>query len=91
MFRMSFDRSMFENVKKRLTICVHVYTNSSLCTQFAFIHAQPGFIRTQTYSCVHISVLQFIRTLFPTYVHVLSAYVRRHGPACACHQSRTLF
>ena len=61
MFRMSFNRSMLENVKQP-TICVHAYMDSSLHTQLSFMRVLPAFIRTQTYSCVHVSALEFTRT-----------------------------
>ena len=31
MFRMSFDRSVLENVEEWPTICVHAYVDLSLC------------------------------------------------------------
>ena len=91
MFRMSFDRSMLENVKEQPTVYVHAYTDSSLHMQLSFMCVLPAFMRTRTYSCIHISVLEFTRMWFPTCVSVPRAYVRRHGFACACRQSRTLF
>ena len=91
MFRMIFNRSMLENVKEQPTICVHAYMDSSLHTQLSFMRVLLAFIRTRTYSCVHVSALEFTRTQFPTCVSIPSAYVRKHRSACACHQSRTLF
>ena len=85
MFRKSFDRSMHENVEERPTVYVHLYAESSLCTQLAFMHAGLGYIHTWTYSCVCVYVLEFMRMQFTSCVHVPSPYIRRHEPMCACH------
>ena len=75
MFRVSFDRSMLENVEERPTVCVHAYADLSLCTRLAFMCVRLGFMHTQTYSCVRVP----------------SAHIHRHEPACICHQSGTIF
>ena len=75
MFRVSFDRSMLENVEERPIVCVHAYADSSLRTRLAFMRVRLGFMHTQTYSCVRM----------------LSAHIRRHEPACICCQLRTIF
>ena len=91
MFRKSFNRSMLENVKERPIVYVHVCTDSSLCTQLAFMHAWPAFMRTRTCSCVRVSVLESIRTQFPTCISAPGACIRRYGVACTFLQSKTLF
>ena len=82
---------MLENVKEQPIVHVHVCTDSSLCTQLAFMRAWPAFMRTWTCSCVRVSVLESIRTQFPTCIRTPGACIRRHGVACTFLQSRTLF
>ena len=76
MLRMSFDQDMLENVEEQLSVWVHAYANSSLYAWLgSCIHGQA--------SCVHVSVLEFMRTHVPTCVCVHSTYVHKFELVCA--------
>ena len=88
MLRMSFDQDVLENVEERLSVWVHAYANLGLYVWLgSCIHGQAlcvrGLVHACTCSCMHVSVLEFMRTHVPTCICVHSTCVHKFELACA--------
>ena len=59
MFRMSFDQNVLETIEKQLSN-VYAYTDLSLRTWLVFMRMRLIIMRTWAYSCVRISILEFL-------------------------------
>ena len=84
MFRMSFDQKVLETVEEQLFVYVYAYADLSLCTWLVSMCMKLIIMRTRAYSCVHISILEFLCMRFPTCIRVPSVCIHKHGLMCAC-------